>query len=557
MAHICVRKTKRSLAAMAAAVLLLLGVSIPAMAEQEAYDAAAGVGITVYLKPALGETDTSDPDRFVVYQVLSGTISDTGDDGIMADVSWGNGVDWQGYVSALQADGRFTDAIAYIERFFASPEAIGDMSSVFGGIMYRYPYMTEPMAAIAAGYALEPCAYTQWEQERVAWSFSVPTPGYYLVIDTYVEPAEGAEDDTAVPVILRITETQQLDILSFTPKLARSVNGLPGAIAETNEPFSFSVLCTMPYDIADYTTFPMDLHEHLDPGLIADMASIQVTIDAAVISAGDDTYAATAERGEDGSTDITVHFPDLKGTSMPPLKSLSSITVTYDAIIGPATEPATGMGSFSQLSYSLATDGSGSGLSIRSYTKAYNAAMDINTDAGSQYIIRDLSGKYCKLSQTGENTWRVEDWLDDPVKATVLTQPEDGQQLRVVGLGSNYYILHEQAPPDGWQPFDDLPFYLSVSVDDNGDITDSMGIINDIVRGETCDYASMSSNGCTFSLSVHHEPAAVGEKGTGASDAAAQEETMFGPGWFVQTCLILAVGVALVVFFLVRRRHRD
>lgn len=553
--------TRRLLRVLAAALVfgcVLSGAVSPAMAS--GYEDAQAVSvpsgpITTYIRPAQQVSDTSDPGRFVIYQVIAGYVIDTDNTMGMENTAWGSGVAWEQYTNALMADDRLTDAVAYIQTGFDSPDDIGDMSGLFAGILHEYPYLGEAMAAIAVTCLGPSYTTTQWDADRNAWSFTVDTPGFYLIADTYEEPESGTVDDCAVPGILEIRETQELSILAFPPGVTRTAEYGKAVVMDMGTPFTFDIVGSMPYDIDDYDAFHLEFHEHLDPGIIADTGSIEVAVDGVPIREDESTYTLDILDGPaDGGTNMVFTFHDVKDPAFPPVTGTSIIEIKYTAVASQAAATEAGLDSYTQLHYSLTTDGSGDGLSVRQHAKIYTTALSIDTDAGSRYTIQNLNGMYCKLKSTSHNEWCVQGWLpsDDQARATVLEQPTDGPVV-IYGLGANYYVIHEAAAPEDMLPFSDLPFCLTVDTDDDGNIVDAAGIVNDIERGKTCDYASIScAEGGPFQLIIEHDASPDGTAPDASQPGTERASASGGGLWMVG----IFVAAAAVTGWVVLRKKR-
>lgn len=517
--------------------------------------ALAADGGTIAILPDMSVSDTSDPARFTVYQLTTGTASDINTVRGMANVSWGSGIDAAGFVADVKEEPLFADALAYIIDTYGSEEAAGDYAGAIAGIYKKEPGLNETLAAIAADHITEAYCSTTWDEQRAAWVFSIDAPGLYLILDTFEEPEDGVLDDRAMPYIVAARGGMELPITSYLPAISKTVNFAEKTAIDTGSESRCSATILLPADYEDYTTYHMTLHEQTADGIVIIPESVSVAVDGRVIDAGDDTYTVDEIDTDSGSA-IDITFADMKNEAMGHVTSLSSISVTYTITVDRPMTPGEERACSSQLTYSSALDGTGSSKGPKTNAYVYTMGLDIITDPDSTFVLQNIEGRYAVVDDQ-ENGCQVTGWVDDQADASSLQTPENGL-LRVNGVSENVYTLRETDAPGGMATMPDITMSLVADKDVDGSIRGVSASLSE----DSFALAEQGNSIADLALHLAHgENAMTAQAGDNDEQREEQTETLtdtpkIGSILFIAALVIAVVAIVVKKLFTYQKQNK-
>ena len=300
--------TKRILA-MALALMMVLSLSVGAMA--------AGVHshtITI--------SNPSDNYEYVAYQIFAGTLNA---DGVLSDITWGEGVNGPALEAAILADPDFagcTNVKEIAAKLAGNTSKDAPLTIKFADIVAQH---------LVSGKGHKSSAYDSAQQK---YYINGLADGYYLVLNTKV-PANAAYTRHIVEVVRNVTVTHKGDIPTVDKKILDPTPVVTNE-ASIGEAVNYQITGTMPSNIADYDTYYYQFVDTLSKGLTYKADSMVITVNGVNVT---EYFWKNSTVNADGTTSIKVTIKDLialKNLTTPAVGAITSnttVVVTYSATV--------------------------------------------------------------------------------------------------------------------------------------------------------------------------------------------------------------------------------
>lgn len=402
---------------------------------------------------------------FTAYQIFSGRE----ENGTLSDVKWGNGIDADGFLTALKAmeNSKFTDCetAAAVAKVLSANKDDAGLANAVAKIAYQYK----------AGNGTK---LTAGDNELA--------DGYYLIVDTTENVAEGGAYNAA---LLQVVGDINVTVKTDAPTLDKKVkeddkynndggfgNGY-NDVADYNigDEISFKLIGSVP-DMSRYETYKYIFHDTLSAGLTLNADSIKVYVADDAKGTNKQEITASAKVAVNGQS-FTVAFDDLK--TVPGVAEGKYIIVEYTATLNTDAQIGLpGNGNEAYLEYSNNPDQSGKGedhptgetpkdeVIVFTYeldtTKVDGESKDPldgaefvlyrQNDDVTEYVIVDENGK-------------VAGWTTDKDAASVLKSDENGL-FKVIGLDDGTYFLEEVKAPTGYNKLEN-PIEIVIKAETN------------------------------------------------------------------------------------------
>lgn len=391
---------------------------------------------------------------FTAYQIFSGRE----ENGTLSDVKWGNGIDADGFLTALKAmeNSKFTDCAtaADVADVLSENNTDADLANAVAKIAYQYK-AGNGTKLTAGGNEL--------------------ADGYYLIVDTTENVAGGSAYNAA---LLQVVGNIDVQVKTDAPTLDKKVkeddkynndggfgNGY-NDVADYNigDEVPFKLIGSVP-DMSRYETYKYIFHDTLSAGLTLNDDSIKVYVASDKAGADkvaiDAQYYTTTVNGQS----FTVAFDDLK--TVPGVAEGKYIIVEYTATLNKDAQIGLpGNGNEAYLEYSNNPDQSGKGddhptgetpkdeVIVFTY-ELDTTKVDGKTDEkleGAEFKLYRMNGEAKEYVIVDENG-KVTGWTADEAAASVLKSDENGL-FKVIGLDDGTYYLEETKAPAGYNKLD-------------------------------------------------------------------------------------------------------
>lgn len=300
-------------------------------------------------------------------------------------------------------------------------------------------------------------------------------PGYYLLKDASLP----SEDDAYTTFIVLVVKDVEISRKAAKPGIDKQVwdeaddaetagqNWGETADHELNETFQFKLIATLTgdKDYADYETYKLIFHDSMSAGVTFESID-KVTVNGTEISG----YTHTATAGQAGGS-WTLTIADLKQfdadlTDGCVVEVIYNAHLNNNAVIGDIDENLNEV--FLEYSNNPNWEGSGEGdgdepggdedeptgktekdtVWVFTYEVKVNKVDGADTTKklpGAEFKMKNAAGKWLVVDENG----KVQQWIDDQSKASVLTSGEDGV-FSVIGLDHGTYFLVETKAPEGY-----------------------------------------------------------------------------------------------------------
>ena len=460
---------------------------------------------------------------YKAYQIFSGKLHVEGEDKILSDITWGNGVS----ESARTSLGNAEDTA---KRLTTEGESYA--KALAKQLVETKGYLGTMAASVSVSDDS-----TRDSDGKYVYVINGLTPGYYLVTDTLTS---GQTDDAISDYIVQIVGNATVAAKVAKPSVDKQVwdetsdaeeghdNGWgESADHAINETFQFKLKATLPvndnYD--SYTSYMVKFNDTMSRGVTFE------SIDSVKITCGGGTY--TIDKGTDKNNEPGKYFaegineenkagltwsleiPNLKAVSDKiNLKVGATIEVIYsahlneNAVVSNATGTQIKTNSNKvDLEYSNNPNGTGTGKTEEDYVWVFTYEVD-NTKVNGSITNNDgthpaLSGAKFKLfDSTGKNEiGLVSDTIHDtntntdkkvyrPTKgnerAEEMVSGDGDGKFNIIGLDAGIYILRETEAPSGFNKCEDITITISAQhVEDttkgaNLNLTKSQNMTNTI-----------------------------------------------------------------------------
>lgn len=459
--------------------------------------------------PALAATvENATNHTYDAYQIFAAT-SQNGDGGALGNITWGTGITFDAFLSALKGDDRCvvggTNIFADCTSAMAVAEALSKNTSV---------------AAAFADIAVEHLTTTK---TSVGSSGSVDLAlGYWLLVDTSTPGTGDAKNAALLQVINNgaLTIEKKYDV----PTVEKTVSDNDVNIGDK---VTFTLTATMPSRLDGYETYKVVFHDTLSDGL-AYADNLKVTIDGNDKTSSFTVTPETPAAQADGTTVFTVSCSNVLALGA---TVSSKIVVTYDAVLdSDAVIGTEGNPNKVYLEYSNDPNWDGKGTEPTGNTPEKKAEVftwkipaakvdgSNNPLAGALFELykSDSSTKVEVVGAAGVYTVCTKnDSPTDHSHVTTLDTAADGK-LTVSGLEQGTYYLKETLAPAGYNLLTEM---VKVTIGENGVIT-----VGDSAEAKT-------------------EVSVINQAGTVLPETGGMGTTIF---YVLGSILVLGAGVLLV-----------
>lgn len=441
-------KQAKKLAAVLLSLVLVLALAVPASAQTGNYS------ITI--------TDTNSNHTYTAYQIFKGDISgsDTEPDPyVLSNIQWGDGVNTEGLIPALQAVDGFTDladdasAAAVAEKLTTS-EALDAFLQVING--------NPGFLGNATGAGVTP------DEGADTCTINLTEAGYYLVKDAV---AEGALGQSVSDYIVQVLGEESMapkdsDVPTVEKKVSEEDYHQNDGYGTTyNDVADWDIGDSVPFkligsipDMSAYETYEYIFNDTLSNGLTLQEDTIKVYIavdkddevrDYIPLKKGDD-YTLTTTNTENGGGRFSIAFDDLKTAPYIADGTRNYVIVTYDATLNANAEIGLdGNPNRVDLQFSNNPNGDGLGRTTEDTVIVFTYELD-GTKVDGKNADTKLEGAEFVLFNGGH---------------TRVAHIENGKLVGWVDLPDEYNSNnYQQIPYETWEEFNRTTSVIMTSI---------------------------------------------------------------------------------------------
>ena len=268
---------------------------------------------------------TMENHTFVAYQIFNGTqAKSTEDDGPLADITWGSGINGDAFLTALKTSDKFGT-----ENPFASATTPTEVAAALEG--------QEDNSAVAIAFANIAVEHTKGEgvtlNQGPGVKNGVPV-GYYLIVDT---TKDIGENDARNAVLLQLTKDVEVQVKVDVPKVEKKVEE-NREDAGFGDAADYAVGDKVPYkftsavpDMKQYETYKYEFHDKMAEGLDFNN-DVVVTIGGKTIDIQYyEVLVADQEKKLTDDCTFEIKFADLK--TIPDVKKGQEVVITFTATL--------------------------------------------------------------------------------------------------------------------------------------------------------------------------------------------------------------------------------
>lgn len=379
----------------------------------------------------LKNTGTTDH-TFDIYQIFKGNVTTEGNQKILSNIEWGNGV-------KKDAQTTLGDAKAKAESLKNSEEN----AKAFAESLHEKGQLQKPTVQ----------KVTAQEKEKTVTGLEA---GYYLIKDK--DNSQTGENGAYTLFILKIVGDTEASTKLGVPTVEKNVqensNGQWQDAADYNigDSIPFKVTGTLPSNYDKYEKYKYSFHDQMSQGLTLQKDSIKVTIDGKDISS--DKYELTKTENS-----FTLKFQDLKKIAN--ITKDSKIVVEYSAKLNEnAVIGANGNDNTAHLEYSNNPNKGGDG-------ETGTTPKDKNIVFTYQVDVNKLNEQNKPLTGAEFELLKKEGKTEKSVKK--FTVDTAGTKFTAKGLDAGEYILRETKTPDGYNTIKDVTFTIKATYDTKSD----------------------------------------------------------------------------------------
>ncbi len=462
-------KKMKKVMALLLSLVMVLAMSVVAFAEEATY--------TITIKNA--ETGHT----YEAYQIFAGTLSD----GVLSDISWGNGV------RAFEYDN--TSVAKDIAKALTAANA-EDFAAVAGSNLKSTTsgtYSNGKITGLTAGYYLVKDKDGSVSGQSSYTSYLLRVAGNVEVTPkTGVPTVEKKVKENVKTVNEGGTETDS-NIPSY--QIPAKYNDV--ADYNIGDKVPFQLVGTMPSNIDKYAHYYYEFADTLSNGLTYNKDAV-VKIDGNIIDI--DNSKVTVEHN---GNSLKVIFNDIKEVAAVTKDSIVTVdytaTLNSDAVIGLDGNPNEVKLIFSN-NPNMTGDGTGkpddTGETPIDKVIVFTYELDVEKVDGIENTKKLADAEFVLKRKVGETTEyavvtreKLEKWESDRNKATTLVTGDDGL-VKVAGLDDGTYYLEETKAPSKYNKLsEDVTIVISATTANiqnwNGTASDALTKINVTANGKT------------------------------------------------------------------------
>lgn len=441
-------KQAKKLAAVLLSLMLVLALAVPASAQIGNYS------ITI--------TDTNSNHTYTAYQIFKGDISgsDTEPDPyVLSNIQWGDGVNTEGLIAALQAVDGFTDladdasAAAVAEKLTTS-KALDAFLQVING--------NPGFLGNATGAGVTP------DEGADTCTINLTEAGYYLVKDAV---AEGALGQSVSDYIVQVLGEESMapkdsDVPTVEKKVSEEDYHQNDGYGTTyNDVADWDIGDSVPFkligsipDMSAYETYEYIFNDTLSNGLTLQEDTIKVYIavdkndevgEYTPLTAGKDYTLNVQNVGANGGGSFSIAFTDLKTAPYVGQGDRHFVIVTYDATLNANAEIGLdGNPNSVDLQFSNDPNGDGLGRTTEDTVIVFTYELD-GTKVDGEHEDTKLEGAEFVLFNGGH---------------TRVAHIENGKLAGWVALPAGYdNTNYQQIPYEMWEEIDQTTSVIMTS----------------------------------------------------------------------------------------------
>lgn len=391
---------------------------------------------------------------FTAYQIFSGRE----ENGILADVTWGNGINSDTFLSALNT----LKVGDQTESLFKDCRDAAAVAKVLGD--------NNTNTALANAVAKLAYAHKTGTGTALTSGENTLVDGYYLVVDTTANVAAGSAYNTA---LLQVVGNINITVKTDAPTVEKKVleddkyNQDGGYGTGYNDVADYCMGDAVPFkligsvpDMSRYDTYKYIFHDTLSAGLTAP-AQTDVKVYLSNDKSKDDSDAdvTSAFAVTVSGQMITVSSDNLKGISN--IANGQYVIVEYSAVLNQnAAVGLDGNPNTVYLEYSNKPDQSGSGdtgntgntpedkVIVFTYeldTTKVDGQDNTQKLESAEFKLKNAAGKWAIV----DGDKKVTGWSDTEDNGSTLTSDTNGL-FKVIGLDAGTYHLKETKAPLGY-----------------------------------------------------------------------------------------------------------
>ena len=482
--------------------------------------------------PAFAASAKDQPHSFAAYQIFSGTNSTGESDTALGNIQWGNGVNAQDFLTALQADETIGTDFTGIE--FTDTACAKEVAAV---VAKKYTDNSANATIFARIAYANKASYSA----TGSGSVDITNAGYYLFVDTTAFDASATDsvfglallkvaknNSTVTPTVKAAQPTVTKTVYDNddgTQKGSSDTNAEFGKSADhaINESFQFKLTAEIPANnnFGAYKQYKVIFHDSMSQGITFEsLASVKITSNGTTTDVTT-SAAKTIADGTAGAAEWTLTIDDIK-TAVPgiDLTNGATVEVIYNAHLnekayvntndGPTTNKNTVYLEYSNNPNAGSETSTGKtpeeAVYVFTYqitnTKYKNGVSADNKLAGAKF--RLYSDEKC----TNEvSLYKGTDDFYYPItsgKNPVEMASDNNGAFSIKGLDAGVYYLHETGTPDGFNTCEDIKIVISASHHCNADqssnvaLTGSDHMKNDVINKTGATLPSTGGMGTTL-----------------------------------------------------------
>lgn len=440
-----------------------------------------GMGTKVYAGSETKHTITITNEHEVgdhtyeAYQVFKGDLTEQDNKKVLSNITWGNGVNESGIITAIKADtatfGSDAAKVATAEDVAKLLKNVADDSAAakkFAEIVGKN-LATKAADSVKAGDG--------------SYTITVTGDGYYFIKDSATLPldtdkTDPHQGDSQTRYILEVVGDVEVKAKTGTVESKKKVQDINDSDAtptlsglqdsadyDIGDSIPYTLTFTLPANYGDYKTYAVKFVDDISEGLT-------FNADAKIYYGDADTVgeSITFTKAENV---WTAAIADLKALTLDAAKALKGgdvITIKYtatlnaNAVIGSAGNPNT-----YHVEYSNNPNGTGTGTTpddkniVFTYKTIFNKVKEDGTTA--------LTGADFKLEKKVNGAWvdvialHTGEGAINPTK----TGDDKGSTFTFSGLDDGDYKLTETKTPKGYNSIDPIEFTISATHDITSD----------------------------------------------------------------------------------------
>ncbi len=428
---------------------------------------------------ALAATVTLPPDAeghdMVAYQIFKGEQNAKSEDNQLGITAWGDGVDVEQLLTAL--DAAFPDA--GFKTGMGAVEAAKALSELVENDDQERVRLANVIAEHVKGVG------TSFDDTSYTANLG---NGYWVIVDKTDEDdlptGDDGQKESRSTVLLEVvgkdlTLRDKIDKPEFVKKVNDHINDVAGL----NDVETFTLTFTLPANYGDFQDYFVKFYDEMDKGLTLDTTSFTITYThkdpagdqetAVKVAASTDTVAS-GDRA--GGTSFTYTIDDLKTDEAGGNKLVAgdTVTLTYKATVNDNAVVRNYNDAYVEYSNDPNKKGGGHTNTPKSTVVVFSFFLDGqkvrpgDTASGEDEYV-PLKGAKFTLYKSATETGP---YVSLGEKEAAYNTDSNKYTFDFGQLGAGYYKLEESVVPEGYNKADDIYFRIEEATDTEGNVTE-------------------------------------------------------------------------------------